>query len=152
MKAKFSPLELLRFDLLQSNFSFKIPKEDEIDLRELFQSYPVEIDFAHHPQEDDTIHVQVIIEVNNGKRPKEGYSFVVEGYGVFRINNEDGLEEDLIKNLRMYSTTNMMINNLRNIMYQTSNLGPMDGYQLPPIDILDLFRKKEKAEKKQEKE
>ena len=149
MKAKFSPLELVRFDLLHSYYSFKVPKDAEVDLPKLFQSYPVEIEFDHSYLDDQTVHLRVIINVNNGKRPKEGYSFKIEGYGVFRISNEEDLDENLINNLKMFSTTNMVINNLRNIMYQTSNVGPMGGYLLPPIDILDLFKEKERQEQKE---
>jgi len=35
-----------------------------------------------------------------------------------------------------------MINNLRNIIYQITNLGPLGGYLLPPIDISQLLRDK----------
>lgn len=41
-----------------------------------------------------------------------------------------------------------MINNLRNIMFLTSNIGPLGGYLLPAIDIVDLFEKKNKESKK----
>ena len=45
MKAKFSPLQLLDFKLLESHVEFVIPKESELDVKELFQSYVVDIDF-----------------------------------------------------------------------------------------------------------
>lgn len=91
------------------------------------------------------------VEVNNSKKPKYGYSLLAEGMGIFEVNNQEGLEEQLLGNLKYYSTLNMMINNLRNIMYQTSNLGPMGGYLLPPVDILDLFKKREAKEKARSK-
>lgn len=148
MKAKFSPLELHRFELLASHFSFIVPKMDEIDIHDLFKSYAVNIDFDHDFLEEEQIQVFVRIEVNQLKKPKAGYSLMTEGMGIFEINNREGLAESLLGNLSYYSTLNMMINNLRNIMYQTSNLGPMGGYLLPPVDILDLFKKKERTSKK----
>lgn len=54
----------------------------------------------------------------------------------------EAISETQLWNLKYYSTLNMMINNIRNVLYQTSNIGPMGGYLLPPVDILDLFKKK----------
>jgi preprotein translocase subunit SecB len=144
MKAKFSPLELLKFELLQSQLKFIVPEIDEIDVHELFKSYAVNIDFNHNYLEDEKIQVFVSVKVNNSRKPKHGYSMLAEGMGIFKVSDQENLNEKLLGNLKYYSTLNMMINNLRNIMYQTSNLGPMGGYLLPPIDILDLFKKKEK--------
>ena len=147
MKAKFSPLELLDFELLKSQYNFNVPKEDEVNISELFKSYSVHIDFSHNFMDDGKIQLFVIIGVNDLKKPKSGYSLLAEGMGIFQIDDNNELNDDLLGNLRLYSTLNMMINNLRNIMFQQSNLGPLGGYLLPPIDILDLFKKKEKKEK-----
>lgn len=46
MKAKFSPLQLLDFQLLESHVEFIVPKDDEFDVKELFHSYSVDIDFG----------------------------------------------------------------------------------------------------------
>ncbi len=67
---------------------------------------------------------------------------MVEGGGTFRIQDPEKVEENLRNNLSQFSTLNMMINNLRNIIYQITNLGPMGGYLLPPIDISQLLRDK----------
>ena len=45
MKAKFSPLQLLDFKLLQTHYEFDVPENNDLNLRELFASYPVEIEF-----------------------------------------------------------------------------------------------------------
>jgi preprotein translocase subunit SecB len=144
MKVKFSPLKLNDFELLQSHFDFHVPKEDEVDVSSLFNSYSVEIDFEHNFLDDDKIQVFVNIGVNQLKKPKSGYILFAEGMGMFEIQNQDKIKPEQVGNLRLYSTLNMMINNLRNIMFQTSNIGPMGGYLLPPVDILDLFQKKKK--------
>lgn len=151
MKAKFSPLELHTFELLNSSYKFNVPKKDEIDVTELFKSYSVSIDFSHSDIENDLIQVFVIINVNNLKKPKEGYSLSAEGMGVFELLGNDKISDDLLNNLKFYSTVNMMINNLRNIMFQLTNVGPLNGYILPPIDILDLFKKKKMSAKKANK-
>ncbi|MCH7400340.1 preprotein translocase subunit SecB [Belliella kenyensis] len=144
MKAKFSPLQLLDFKLLESHFEFIIPKEEKLDLKELFQSYAVEIDFRlRENEETKEIQLFTIIEVNeDDENSLPGYKIMVEGGGTFRIQDPESLEENLKNNLTQFSTLNMMINNLRNIIYQITNLGPMGGYLLPPIDITQLLRDK----------
>lgn len=145
MKAKFSPLEIEKFELLKSSYEFIVPKATEVDFYQLSQTYTVSINFNHFvKKEDDHIKVFVKIEVNNLKNPKPGYSLVTEGVGIFRLN-EDQLDKNVFYNLKYYSTLNMMINNLRNVMFQTSNIGPMGGYLLPAVDIADLFRKKKSS-------
>ena len=147
MKAKFSPLQLQVFELLQTSYEFIVPKQDEIDVPNLFKSYSVEIDFSHIVRDNDEIQIFVKIQVNNLKKPKDGYKLSAEGMGIFEINKTEKLSEGLLGNLRFYSTLNMMINNLRNILFQISNFGPLPGYLLPPIDIMDLFKKQQNAVK-----
>ncbi|MBN7810962.1 preprotein translocase subunit SecB [Algoriphagus sp. H41] len=144
MKAKFSPLQLLDFKLLESHYEFIVPKNEEINVKELFQSYPVDIDFGIGKTEvDGEIQLFTKIEVNRaGKKPLAGYKLMVEGGGTFQIQDPDNVEEGLRNNLSQFSTLNMMINNLRNILYQITNLGPMGGYLLPPIDITQLLKDK----------
>ena len=145
MKAKFSPLYIERFELLKSSYKFNVPKAKEVDIQELFQAYTVKIDFDHlEKPEDDLIKVVVKIEVNNLQNPRPGYTFTTEALGVFRLKKDD-LNNAVYSNLKYFSTLNMMINNLRSVMFQTSNVGPMGGYLLPAIDVADLFQKKRKT-------
>ena len=144
MKAKFSPLQLLDFKLLESRYEFIIPDDEEINIKNLFQSYPVDIDFGiGKTNVEGEIQLFTKIKVNFGKKKSlPGYKLMVEGGGTFRIKDPENVDEGLRNNLSQFSTLNMMINNLRNIMYQITNLGPMGGYLLPPIDISQLFRDK----------
>jgi preprotein translocase subunit SecB len=144
MKAKFSPLQLLDFKLLETKYEFIIPDEEEIDIKDLFQSYLVDIDFEIGKTDvQEEIRLFTKIEVNFGKKKSlPGYKLMVEGGGTFRIQDPENVDEGLRNNLSQFSTLNMMINNLRNIMYQITNLGPMGGYLLPPIDISQLLRDK----------
>jgi preprotein translocase subunit SecB len=147
MKAKFSPLQIHVFELLESSYEFIVPKQDEIDIPDLFNSYTVDVDFNHIFRENDEIQLFVKIQVNNLKKPKVGYKLSAEGMGIFEINKTEKLSEGILGNLKFYSTLNMMINNLRNILFQISNFGPLKGYLLPPIDIMDLFKKQQRAAK-----
>lgn len=144
MKAKFSPLQLLDFKLLESHYEFIAPEEDEINVKDLFQSYPVDIDFGIGKTDvEGEIQLFTKIEVNFAKKKSlPGYKLMVEGGGTFRIQDPENVDEGLRNNLSQFSTLNMMINNLRNIIYQITNLGPMGGYLLPPIDISSLLRDK----------
>lgn len=151
MKAKFSPLQLLDFKLLESHYEFIVPEEDEVNVPDLFQSYPVDIDFGIGKTEvEGEIQLFTKVEVNfTKKKPLPGYKLMVEGGGTFRIQDPENVEEGLRNNLSQFSTLNMMINNLRNIMYQITNLGPMGGYLLPPIDITQLLRDKARESEKE---
>lgn len=144
MKAKFSPLQLLDFKLLESHYEFIVPEEEGFNVKDLFQSYSVDIDFGMGKTDvEGEIQLFTKIEVNFGrKKSLPGYKLMVEGGGTFRIQDPENVDEGLRNNLSQFSTLNMMINNLRNIMYQITNLGPMGGYLLPPIDISQLLRDK----------
>ncbi|WP_026947836.1 hypothetical protein [Algoriphagus marincola] len=150
MKAKFSPLQLLDFKLLQTHYEFEVPEVESLDLHELFSSYSVEIDFELGKSEDtEEIQLLTMIEVNLDKdNPQPGYKIMVEGGATFEIKDADSIDEGLKNNLSKFSTLNMVINNLRNIIFQITNLGPMGGYLLPPIDITKLLH--DKAESQEE--
>ncbi len=150
MKAKFSPLQLLDFKLLQTRYEFEVPERDALDLHELFSNYSVEIDFElGKNEEDEEIQLLTMIEVNLDKdNPQPGYKIMVEGGATFKLKDAESIDEGLKNNLSKLSTLNMVINNLRNIIFQITNLGPMGGYLLPPIDITKLLQ--DKAESQEE--
>lgn len=152
MKAKFSPLQLLDFKLLQTHYEFEVAEEDSLDLKELFSNYPVEIDFELGKSDDEEeIQLLTMIEVNLDKdNPKPGYKIMVEGGATFKLNDAESIDEGLRNNLSKFSTLNMVINNLRNIIFQITNLGPMGGYLLPPIDITKLLQDKADLQEKEE--
>jgi preprotein translocase subunit SecB len=151
MKAKFSPLQLLDFKLLQSNYEFEVIEQDNVNPQELFSTYPVDIDFHMVKRiEDGEIQLLTMIEVNLEKgNPKPGYRIRVEGGATFRLKDVENMEEGLRNNLSQFSTVNMMINNLRNIIFQITNLGPIGGYLLPPIDITKLIHDKADLQEKE---
>ena len=152
MKAKVSPLHIQDFELLEFNYKFIVPEQTEIDnVKELFQSYEIDIDFAHRDLNESTFQVMCKVEVNNLKKPQPGYAVFAEGLGVFELDNKVSLDNSTKGNLKFYSSLNMMINNLRNIIYQNTNIGPMGGYLLPPIDIVNLFDQKRKSQEKKKK-
>lgn len=141
MKAKVSPLKITDFNLLESNFQFIFPKDEEIDVQSLFDSYTIDVDFFYIELDSENFQVGCKIGVNNSTKPKPGYKMFGEAIGDFQLKDVP-MTKPKRENLRHYSSLNILINNLRNNFYQQSNTGPMSAYILPPIDILDLFKKK----------
>ncbi len=152
MKAVPSPLKLHDFSILEYKYAFVLPKKKEIVLQELFASYPIDIDFKYaFEKEGDMFKVEVLLKINAGKRPRAGYSITAECGGLFSIG-DDTLKEDVAANLRAYSTVNILIGQMRNFIAQQTALAPFGVYLLPPINIIDLYKKKELAAQKQKKQ
>ena len=142
MIALQSEIHLERFAVLQSHYDFNPPKRDPKDLQQLFKSYEIDIDFAHHFNEDKTIQVFTKISINQNEKPMPGYHLFVEGVAVFSLDKSEELTEDEEKNLKVYSTVNILIGYLRNTLTAITASAPMGPYLLPPINMSDLFRKK----------
>ena len=151
MRAKTSKLKLIGFHILKSEYEFIVPDEKEVIPQKLFDSYSIDIDFSHHPCEELPSHIQVFVQLKiNHTKKKAGYSFIVRGMGLFKLVDKK-MNASIAHNLRIFSTLNMVINNLRNIIAQQTAFAPIGVYLLPPIDIQDLFRKKVDKEKREKK-
>lgn len=143
MIALKSALNLEHFAVLQSHYDFTQPKRNPKDTLKLFQSYEIDIDFAHHFEEDGLIRVFVKIGINQSNNEIPGYKLFVEGVGFFRIT-DNSLNENDLNSLQYYSTVNMIIGYLRNTLTSLTSSSPMGPYLLPSIDLNDLFSKKSK--------
>jgi len=137
-----SEIHLESFAVLQSHYQFIQPKRSIKDPLTIFKVYEIDIDFAHQINENKTIHVFTKISVNQNEKPLPGYQLFVEGAAVFSLDETHGLTEDEEKNLKFYSTVNILIGYLRNTLTAITASSPMGPYLLPPINMADLFRKK----------
>lgn len=137
-----SEIHLDSFAVLQSHYVFIQPKRNPKDLKKLFTSYEIDIDFAHQLNEDKTIQVFTKISVNQNEKPSPGFQLFVEGAAVFSLNGTDELTDEEEKNLKFYSTVSILIGYLRNTLTAITASSPMGPYLLPPINMADLFRKK----------
>lgn len=137
-----SEIHLENFAVLQSHYKFEPPKRNPKDLQKLFKSYEIDIDFTHHVNDDKTIQVFTKISVNQCEKPLPGYQLFVEGAAVFLLDATNDLTEDEEKNLKFYSTVNILIGYLRNTLTAITASSPMGPYLLPPINMADLFHKK----------
>lgn len=137
-----SEIHLESFAVLQSHYQFIEPKRSIKDPLKIFKTYEIDIDFAHQVNEDKTIQVFTKISVNQNEKPLPGYQLFVEGAAVFSLDETEELTEAEEKNLKFYSTVNILIGYLRNTLTAITASSPMGPYLLPPINMADLFRKK----------
>lgn len=137
-----SEIHLDNFAVLQSHYVFIQPKKNLKDLHKLFNSYEIDIDFAHQINENGTIQVFTKISVNENEEPLPGFQLLVEGAAIFSLDAPDGLTDEEEKNLKFYSTVSILIGYLRGTLASITSSSPMGSYLLPPINMADLFRKK----------
>ncbi len=137
-----SEIKLESFAVLQAHYEFNPPKRNPKDPKKLFNSYEIDVDFAHHVNEDKTIQVFTKISVNWGETALPGYQLFVEGAAFFSLERTEELTEKEESNLKFYSTVNILIGYLRNTLMTMTSSAPMGPYLLPPVNMTDLFRKK----------
>lgn len=139
MIAQSSAIKLKNFAVLQSHYEFEQPKKNIRDVQKTFEAYEIDIDFAHHNEDDDnTIHVFVKIGINQAKKTLPGYKLLVEGLGIFQLT-EEGLNKQEINNLKYYSTVSIIVGYLRNSLTGITASAPFGPYLLPTIDMQHLF-------------
>lgn len=146
MIAQSSALKLVHFAVLQSHYEFEQPKKNIKDVQKIFDAYEIDIDFAHHDEEEDnTIHVFVKTGINQAKKTLPGYKLFVEGVGIFSLKEED-LTEEKKNNLKFYSTVSIIVGYLRNTLSGITASAPFGPYLLPTIDMQHLFALKGRNE------
>jgi preprotein translocase subunit SecB len=141
MIARKSAIKLNSFSVLKSHFEFVHSKRVPKSIQKLFESYELDIDFAHHFEDNGTIRVFVKIAVNQQKKPLPGYKLFVEAVGLFHLEDTDIPEKEQ-NNLKYYSTVSILIGYLRNSLAANTASAPFGPYLLPPVDMNELFRQK----------
>lgn len=146
MLAKRSEIQLQNFAVLQSNYQYIPTDEDPQTIQKVFDEYDIDIDFTHRSGENNEIQVFTKLSINNSEKTLPGYSLFIEGAGIFFIDpNQVSKKEEEI-NLKYYSTISILLGYLRNSLSNMTASAPLGPYILPPIDLSDLFMKKnEKA-------
>lgn len=139
MRVKPSPLELVDFFVVNYHFEFIHPKED-VEIRTVFDAYPVEIDFGMRTLEDGLHQVVMKTVINRGEEEMPGYSITCEAVGVFKIQNVES--EDEKQNLLVRSALAMLLNFVRTYLSTVTAHYPMGKYWLPSIDVVDLIKQR----------
>jgi preprotein translocase subunit SecB len=156
MEAKKSELELINFYLLEHQFFTVNPdnqaKFTDEEIVSIFNQYPIDIDFIHKDIDEHTFQAHVKVGINHKQQQFAGYSIQITGVGIFKLDNAMfEANEVAYKNLKHFSTVNIVVNNLRNVISVQSAFSPWGRYNLPAIDISDLFKQKIKQQEKQKK-
>lgn len=142
MIALKSEIQLDNFVVLQSHYGFSPPQKIPKDINKLFRSYQIDIDFVHQEKDERKIQVFTKISVNQSGNPIPGYQLFVEGTAQFSFNETNELAGVEKINLKFFSTVSILIGNLRNTLTAMTASAPLGPYQLPLINITDLFNKK----------
>jgi preprotein translocase subunit SecB len=137
-----SEIHLESFAVLKSTYQFIRPNRNPKEWQKIFKSYEIDIDFAHNVNADKTIHVFTKISVNQNEKPLPGFQLFVEGAAVFSFSETNNLSESEEKNLRFYSTVNILIGYLRSTLTTITSASPLGPFLLPPINMADLISKK----------
>ncbi|MFC6269804.1 hypothetical protein [Frigoriflavimonas asaccharolytica] len=151
MKPLLSPLILLDFSILNSNFQF-IPPEDNSEIgSELFSDYEIDLDFAIFTEDETKIFVKVAI--NQIENPAVGYSILAEGVAFFKLDETEKISDEDKVSLLQFSGFSITLNSLRGFITALTSIAPLGKYILPSIDVNDAFRQKSaKPDAKSDKE
>lgn len=136
-----SPLILVDFSILNSNFQFIAPVDEEIG-NDFFANYEIDLDFAIFTEDDTKIFVKVAI--NQVENPAAGYSIFAEGVAFFKLDESVELSEEDKVSLLQFSGFSITLNSLRGFITALTSIAPLGKYILPSIDVNDAFRQKSK--------
>lgn len=146
MKPQLSPLLLLDFAILNSNFKFLAP-QGNFDLTESVSSYALDIDFAI-VQEATNTRVFIKASINQIEEMLPGYAIFAEGVAVFGLNEKANLSAADKNNLLQYAAVSIALNSLRGFIAALTANAPFGKYLLPSIDVNHLFMQKNQLAKK----
>lgn len=139
-----SNLKFIEFFILRSNFQFNLP-ENEIDIRELFDKYFIDVDFGKREEKmKDKIILEIFVKanINNQENPLPGYSLSAEGVGIFELSFSENLAKQDLDSLKDVSSLSITINALRNYITQITMSGPVGKFNLPAVSVNDLIKQK----------
>lgn len=137
-----SPLILVDFSILNSNFQFIAPGDDDEIGNDFFANYEIDLDFAIFTEDDTKIFVKVAI--NQVENPAAGYSIFAEGVAFFKLDESVELSEEDKVSLLQFSGFSITLNSLRGFITALTSIAPLGKYILPSIDVNDAFRQKSK--------
>jgi preprotein translocase subunit SecB len=146
MIANTSPLKLINFYLYDKYYRYIEPEKEVENWNEITDQYPIDIDFHHQSLEEDYFQVSVSIEVNPGEEKLPGIHLATHGIGIFQLPDAEKLNESVAGNLRVFSSLNIVINNLRGELNNATSQSPIGRYYLPAIDIGSLIKSKQAQE------
>lgn len=150
MKAGKSLLQWDAFRVIEWEFKSITPNEGEdIDFspHDNFKNHLIDIDFDHFENGENKLLLHLHIRVNSKDNPEPGYSINILCAAQFDLSEIKDLDESQQHSLKYIATTNFTIGRLRNLISVFTGQGLFGSYELPSLDITDLFRQKSKLSK-----
>lgn len=148
MIAKESTLILDRFDILESVCNFIFTDDRTLDLLELTEKQPIDIDFRIKTDNEGTFIIFVDIKINRGDKPTPGYSIAVSGVGMFKLSQD--VPESEIQGY-VNSGVNICVTNLRSYINAITSFYPLGRFSFHSIDMPALFKSKQELMNEEKK-
>lgn len=144
MKLVKSQLVLEDFFIVNSNYKFIEPTQEEVNLKDLMKEYEIDIDFIVRDinKEENKYIIFLKVTINQNENHLPGYSMFAEGISFYSIENLNELTEKDISDLLWVSGVSMCINNIRNFIGAQSAYYPLGKYTLPSVDLTSLLNTK----------
>ncbi len=140
MKPVLSPLILLDFSILSSNFQFIPAEGKKVNPENYFSKYELDLDFAIIDVNETNVFVK--IDINNGEKKLPGYSIFAEGVAFFNLEDKTSLSEEDKFSLLNFSAFSIALNSLRGFVTSLTANAPWGKYTFPSIDVNDIFKQK----------
>lgn len=148
MKIKMSPLSIRDLAVINFDYGF-IPSNKEENLREYFDKYEIDINFALKEYNESTYQLFVKAEINyQDTKQLPGYEIFCECTGIFDVDNSEITAEEkraLLSNSALVITLNF----LRFYIASSTSNFPYGKFLLPSLDLKDLLNKRAQLVKKQ---
>lgn len=142
MIVKNSPLQLVDIFLLNFDLKFN-PLTSELNLKDLFNKYSIDLDFVFlNPDDNNFFNVYTKASINKVGDPLPGYSIFAECLCIYTFQDLQSLKDDEIGNFMSVSALPISINTLRNYISNITSQSILGRFNLPTIDVDELFRKK----------
>lgn len=145
MKLVKSELVLEEFFIVNSDYNFNEPKNDNANLKEFFNDYEIDIDFIVRDvkNEQDKYIIFAKVAINNKKdKVLPGYSLFAEAVSIYSFDPNSKLKEQQKTDFLWSSGVSISINCLRNYISSITAYYPLGKFMLPSVDLTSLLNTK----------
>jgi len=153
MKLIKSELILEEFFIVNSNYRFIEPENDNENFKKLIDDYEIDIDFVVRDikNEENRYLIFTKININNSEKQLPGYGLFAEGVAIYKFPKDTKLSEKEKSDFVWTSGVSISINSLRNYLSTVTSYYPFGKYNLPSVDLTSLLNTKRKELNKKEK-
>lgn len=147
MKLIKSELILEDFFIVNSNYTFIEPENDNINLKDLIKDYEIDIDFIVKDvkNENNKYIVFTKVDINNRDNKLAGYSIFAECVSIYSFDPKKKLNEKDKSDFLWVSGVSISINSIRNYLSAITSYFPLGKYTLPSVNLTSLLNTKRKS-------